>query len=481
MLPWIAAVFTLIPLYKIIFLFSRGMLQEEWFSYFHLFQRTGGDMYFFADNPTQSWLWFLPVLFMFQVIYLALSKTGIFSVKISMKTGVLLTFAIGLVYSMIISTNDLMGWYHSPILHFQKERLLPYFLVFLLGSLSAKLKVFETTTKNKQLFIISNVALTISLAVFTVVALNLFFNMIDPGRNYYFVSDFFDTVIYFSSMLTSMLGILYVIIHAFRFNFNKSNALMKELNKNSYAVYIIHLIVIGAVAIVLLNASIPAFVKFLIVTLATFIISNLLIFGYRQLFQKLLSAKLFSYAVPALAAILIFAIYTTQAKAIPEETKSIVQQDKIPCPDISLTMAVMQGDLDAVKQHIEAGKNLDEKEPSSGSSPLITAATFGKVDIALALIEAGADVNYQNNDGSTPLHAAAFFCQKEIVDALLKKGADKTLKNKGGATAYESVAGPYDNVKGIYEYFGATLGPLGLTLDYEQIKNTRPIIADMLK
>ncbi len=42
--PWVLAVFTLIPAYKIIFLYSRGLPQEEWYSYFHIFQRTGSDL-----------------------------------------------------------------------------------------------------------------------------------------------------------------------------------------------------------------------------------------------------------------------------------------------------------------------------------------------------------------------------------------------------------------------------------------------------
>ena len=37
MVPWVVAVLTLIPIYKILFLYSRGLPQEEWFSYFHIF------------------------------------------------------------------------------------------------------------------------------------------------------------------------------------------------------------------------------------------------------------------------------------------------------------------------------------------------------------------------------------------------------------------------------------------------------------
>lgn len=56
MLPWMVAVFTMIPAYKAIFLYSRGLPQEEWYTYFHLFQRVGGDLSSFADNPVQNWL-----------------------------------------------------------------------------------------------------------------------------------------------------------------------------------------------------------------------------------------------------------------------------------------------------------------------------------------------------------------------------------------------------------------------------------------
>jgi hypothetical protein len=178
MLPWIVAVFTLIPIYKYIFLLSRGMPQEEWFSYFHIFQRVGSDLALFADNPTQSWLWFLPVLFIFQILYLGLSKANMLSIKISLKTGVILTLLIGLGYSMLISNLELTGWFNSPLLHFQWERLLVYFMVFLLGALCNKLNVFETQKRNRKFYILSNVVMTVSIGIFTVVALNLFFNMI---------------------------------------------------------------------------------------------------------------------------------------------------------------------------------------------------------------------------------------------------------------------------------------------------------------
>ena len=183
-------------------------------------------------------------------------------------------------------------------------------------------------------------------------------------------------------------------------------------------------------------------------------------------------------------------------------------------PKVDLHSAVVTGDLEVIRQHIKAGSDLNVLEPTRASTPLITAAFFGNTEAAKILIDAGADLNYQtadgstalhtaaafgktevakilidagidlntqNNEGSTALHTAAFLCREEIVKALLEKGADKTLKNKMGQTAFETVEAPFEAVKGVYDAIGAALKPLGLKLDYDHIKTTRPEIAEMLK
>jgi hypothetical protein len=151
-----------------------------------------------------------------------------------------------------------------------------------------------------------------------------------------------------------------------------------------------------------------------------------------------------------------------------------------PTPRMNLHLAALQGRVDAIQQHIKAGSDLNAKD-EYGSSPLIAAITFGQTEAAKVLIEAGADMKISNNEGSTPLHTAAFFCHTEIVDALLDNGADKNLRNNAGSTALEIVAVPFDDVKGIYDSIGKALKPLGLRLDYERIKMTRPKIAEMLR
>lgn len=150
-------------------------------------------------------------------------------------------------------------------------------------------------------------------------------------------------------------------------------------------------------------------------------------------------------------------------------------------PEIDIHTAVVTDNQEAVKQHIAAGTNINEKDPFGGSSPLISACVFGKPEVAKILIDAGADINFQNNDGSTALHTSAFFCHPDIVKMLLDKGADKTIKNKYGATPYDMVAGTFESAKEGYDMMGQILGPMGLKLDYENIQKTRPVIAEMLK
>ncbi|MFN8342971.1 MAG: ankyrin repeat domain-containing protein [Cyclobacteriaceae bacterium] len=150
-------------------------------------------------------------------------------------------------------------------------------------------------------------------------------------------------------------------------------------------------------------------------------------------------------------------------------------------PAMDIHTAVVSGNLQVVQQHIAAGSDINVRDPFGGSSPLISAAVFGKTEIAQVLLDAGASIDFQNNDGSTALHSAAFFGRPEIVKLLLAKGADKSIKNKYNATAYENVAAPFADMKPAYDMMVSVLGPMGLTLDYAYLEKVRPEIAALLK
>ena len=148
---------------------------------------------------------------------------------------------------------------------------------------------------------------------------------------------------------------------------------------------------------------------------------------------------------------------------------------------IDLHTAAATGNLEAIRKHIEAGSDLNVRDPEGGACPLHTAALFGQTEAAMALIEAGADINCIADDGAAPLHVAAFFCRTEIVKVLVDKGADRTIKNSYGSTPFEAVSAPFTAVKPVYEAFAKSLEPMGIKLDMERLEATRPKIAEMLK
>ena len=165
-------------------------------------------------------------------------------------------------------------------------------------------------------------------------------------------------------------------------------------------------------------------------------------------------------------------------KANQGENSVLKGEVKAPAEDI--ITSTFLGNLKNVEQHISVGTDLNKKD-DYGSTPLMVAATFGKTDVAIALINGGAKLNLSNADGSTALHIAAFYCRTSIVEALIEAGADKSLPNNFGATALESVLTPFESVKPVYDQLNRDLGPFGLKLDYEHLEKTRPTIAKLLK
>ena len=152
-------------------------------------------------------------------------------------------------------------------------------------------------------------------------------------------------------------------------------------------------------------------------------------------------------------------------------------------PNVDVFKAAGEGNLEALKQHIAAGTDLNQRSTDGQKSTLlITAAAFGHVEAAKALIEAKADLNLQDKDGSTALITAAFVCHPEIVEALLKGGADKAIKTNTGATALDGALAPWDDMKPIYDLLNTFIyKPSGIPLDYNRIQQTRPKIAELLR
>ncbi|MDB4794911.1 ankyrin repeat domain-containing protein [bacterium] len=89
-------------------------------------------------------------------------------------------------------------------------------------------------------------------------------------------------------------------------------------------------------------------------------------------------------------------------------------------PDISIHEAAMEGNIEAVKQHIAAGTDLNAVGGLLGWTPLHFAAAFGHKEIVKLLVAKGADVNTKNENGYTPLDWAKR--HPETADLLRKHG-----------------------------------------------------------
>ena len=112
----------------------------------------------------------------------------------------------------------------------------------------------------------------------------------------------------------------------------------------------------------------------------------------------------------------------------------LVGCSKPPPPNISIHEAASDGNIEAVKQHLAAGTDVNAKDDLTGLTPLFDAVSSGKKEVAALLIDKGADVNGKIAMGFTALHNAAGNGRYEIVELLIEKGADVNEKNDSGIT-----------------------------------------------
>ncbi|MDP6417772.1 MAG: ankyrin repeat domain-containing protein, partial [Gammaproteobacteria bacterium] len=104
-------------------------------------------------------------------------------------------------------------------------------------------------------------------------------------------------------------------------------------------------------------------------------------------------------------------------------------------PDISIHVAVKSGNIEAVKQHLAAGTDVNAKSKGNGWTPLFYATSGGgQKEIAELLIAEGANVNAKDKLGDTSLQVAAYQGHKEIAELFIANGADVNSKADNGKT-----------------------------------------------
>lgn len=270
-IPWLLATLILIPMYRFIFLYSRDLPQENWMSYFHFFDAAPSGM---------SWLWFLPVLFAFNLAYIGLKSLKL--ERIPFGYAVAATIVVNMLLAYSLDLMDLRGWIYTPLIDFQRERLLMYFMAFLLGTIAYHQHIFDVKPTRYRLYNI--VSYTSWIPITTYIAFLLIPFIMEDGT---LISVAVDRLIFWISFYATGAMLAYTAVMVFWRYLDKPGKIWSELSHNSYNVYIIHVVVIGALGLALLPLQLPALIKFLLLTAGTYLLSNLLASIARRISQPL--------------------------------------------------------------------------------------------------------------------------------------------------------------------------------------------------
>ncbi|XP_033107888.1 protein phosphatase 1 regulatory subunit 12A-like isoform X1 [Anneissia japonica] len=93
--------------------------------------------------------------------------------------------------------------------------------------------------------------------------------------------------------------------------------------------------------------------------------------------------------------------------------------------------------IDDANQWLNSKSVKDKPHPKTGATALHVASAKGYIKALSLLLQAGMDINSQDNDGWTPFHAASHWGQKESAELLVEKMCDMNARNKLGQTAFD--------------------------------------------
>ena len=136
----------------------------------------------------------------------------------------------------------------------------------------------------------------------------------------------------------------------------------------------------------------------------------------------------------------------------------------------TLAGAARMGDLEAIKQHIADG--VDVNALFFEMPPLTWAAMMGQTEAVRLLLQHGADVNGRNSDDNTALHLAIFLGRAGTAELLLKSGADVNAKNDDGATPVDLLHVPWEMTKLLTR-------PMGIELEQAQVEAGKAKIREL--
>ncbi len=127
-------------------------------------------------------------------------------------------------------------------------------------------------------------------------------------------------------------------------------------------------------------------------------------------------------------------------------------------PSVDIHQAATEGNIEAVKQHLASGTDVNTEGGWRDTTPLHYSIHHGHKEIAEMLIANGADVNPKSVINTTLLHLAAVRDYKEIAELLITEGADVNAKDGYGETPLDSVIGVFTETADLLRKHGGKSG-----------------------
>ena len=145
-------------------------------------------------------------------------------------------------------------------------------------------------------------------------------------------------------------------------------------------------------------------------------------------------------------------------------------------PSVDIHEAAEAGNIEAVKQAIANGVDVEVKD-ALWRSPLLIAAANGHKELTELLLAEGADVNAKDYRGRTPLDVAINFNKPEIVELLIDNGADVNAEREGGYTPliYAAGSGGHKEIVELLIANGAVVNAFSSSTNFMSTNSLTPL------